>query len=223
MKAMLNVDYTALASEWEILHLLIHRNRNQHHQAKWWKFVAIIHRTLKRLLQTPIKCQKKREKKRAKAHGADSRDETLRPGLTLNPTMIRPPNRIELAKKLVYGIIPKAYTAFYRLIAQGQYLQLGLVLIAITAKIWSLLRQDERVFGGDKKTVQVGSDEVGELITRQGRRQNDTLQAEATSQGAQLFDDDDKDDNVVELQDDKNNLSITKTKKDDDSEFKFFS
>ncbi|ODQ76103.1 hypothetical protein LIPSTDRAFT_41460, partial [Lipomyces starkeyi NRRL Y-11557] len=102
----------ALRNELEVLHLIVHRNKNQHRQAKWWKYVSIVHRNLKNLVSVP----QKRQKEEAKFEK-------------------------EVVRYLVYRVIPKAFKAFHRLIAHGQYVTLGLVLLATVARIWSILRQ----------------------------------------------------------------------------------
>lgn len=39
-----------LASETEILHLIYYRNKNQHRQASWWKFLSILRRKCQQLV-----------------------------------------------------------------------------------------------------------------------------------------------------------------------------
>lgn len=39
-----------LASETDILHLIYYRNKNQHRQASWWKFLSILHRKCQQLV-----------------------------------------------------------------------------------------------------------------------------------------------------------------------------
>jgi ribonuclease MRP protein subunit RMP1 len=50
---MANHALEALQSEVQIIHLLYHRNRNQHRQAKWWKYFSILHRRCMQLAHTP--------------------------------------------------------------------------------------------------------------------------------------------------------------------------
>lgn len=42
--------YKSLLNEFQILHLLYHRNSNQHRVAKWWSYINIIHRHLRKIL-----------------------------------------------------------------------------------------------------------------------------------------------------------------------------
>ncbi|KAK9380330.1 uncharacterized protein V2V93DRAFT_254740 [Kockiozyma suomiensis] len=46
----IDLDIPVLKNEYEILHLIVHRNNNQHRQAKWWKYVGVVHRNVRKLI-----------------------------------------------------------------------------------------------------------------------------------------------------------------------------
>lgn len=43
-------EYQQLISTHQILHLTIHRNKNQHRRAKWWKWLSLLFRSLGKLI-----------------------------------------------------------------------------------------------------------------------------------------------------------------------------
>jgi len=135
MVQVINLNILELKNELEILHVIIHRNKNQHRQALWWKYLSIIHRNLKNLVMIPQKLgdEKPYRKKRMKDRCSVSFD------------------HVERCEYLVYKVIPKGYMAFQRLIAQKQYVPLALVLVACIAKIWNILQKDENIFRSKKK------------------------------------------------------------------------
>ncbi len=50
-KTILNSSqFQSLKSEFEILHLLYYRNKNQHRRSVWWKYLSILHRRSRRIL-----------------------------------------------------------------------------------------------------------------------------------------------------------------------------
>ncbi|KAK7206007.1 hypothetical protein BZA70DRAFT_277701 [Myxozyma melibiosi] len=246
----INLDIPALTKEYKLLHLIVHRNKNQHRQAKWWKYVAIVHRNVRKLIsvkqdlskaefvkrrrrrrraskqtQTQTKTMDAAEKRGSgkKKNGSKTAPQTSSPEEINHSQDYEPPkfahlqlseltlvkeeseketraqdrdtkreevrkkarskkheglkasttsgleeiyrsqaipdfdhpefNHIECAEYLVYKIIPKARNALMRLIALKQYIPLAMTLIAIFAKIWVLLRQDQKIFRPRKKGV----------------------------------------------------------------------
>ncbi|KAK9429505.1 hypothetical protein V1505DRAFT_373932 [Lipomyces doorenjongii] len=216
----ITLDIPALRNELEVLHLIVHRNKNQHRQAKWWKYVSIVHRNLKNLVSIPQERHKKEakfeedvvrvgrvEKKRRKFERKEANKETRERGEMKNVALPQPKekkaivfsrtdeseatglirldlslqdlkpirfNHVERAEYLVYIVIPKAFNAFHRLIAHRQYVTLGLVLLATVARIWSILRQDSRVFKPSRKNLPITDstttiredDDFGQVVRR---------------------------------------------------------
>ncbi|KAJ8100883.1 hypothetical protein POJ06DRAFT_249746 [Lipomyces tetrasporus] len=212
----ITLDIPALRNELQVLHLIVHRNKNQHRQAKWWKYVSIIHRTVKKLVAVPQARQQQEGKPRPKKdvvrvgkkdrqrrRGSERRKVNREAETENAPTTkakkmvfrrteqskatglvkldmslgdVEPIrfSHVERAEYLVYRVIPKAFNAFHRLVAHGQYVTLGLVLLAAVARIWHILRQDTRVFKPSGRTIPVTdntttvgeTDDLGLVIKR---------------------------------------------------------
>ncbi|KAL3448636.1 hypothetical protein BJX65DRAFT_275289 [Aspergillus insuetus] len=88
-----------------ILHLIFHRNRNQHGRAKWWKWLSMLKRSVWNLSQT-----------RGSGQG------NLRPAEFYR-------------KYLAEWIVPKCYVAFSGVVADVQFSPLGTVLLATLAQL----------------------------------------------------------------------------------------
>lgn len=46
----MNLDAPALRQSSKVLRLLFHRNKNQHRQAKWWKWFSMLKRSVGKLI-----------------------------------------------------------------------------------------------------------------------------------------------------------------------------
>lgn len=46
----MDLDIVQLRESAKILHLLFHRNKNQHRQATWWKWLSMLRRCLAKLI-----------------------------------------------------------------------------------------------------------------------------------------------------------------------------
>lgn len=93
----------ALINEYQIVHLIYYRSRNQHRISTWWKYFSILHRKLRWVVQHP--------------------DD----GTTI--TFLR--------KRL----LPKCYWEFNLILALGQFINLGITLIGVVAKVDALLAE----------------------------------------------------------------------------------
>lgn len=101
-----------LQNEFSILHLIYHRNRNQHRALVWWRYFNMIHRYIRKILDL---------------HGKNRN------------AMAKVIHELQRKK-----IMDKAYWEFNSIIALGQFVTLGLTLVGLLAKIWSIL-EPERV------------------------------------------------------------------------------
>ncbi|KAK9374636.1 uncharacterized protein V1513DRAFT_445513 [Lipomyces chichibuensis] len=250
----ITLDIPALRNELEILHLIVHRNKNQHRQAKWWKYVSIVHRNLKNLVSIPQERHKNEakfekpvvrvsrgEKKSRKIESNEANKEAMERGEMKNVAVPLPKekkalvftrtdgieatglirvdlslqdlkpirfNHVERAEYLVYRVIPKAFNAFHRLIAHGQYVTLGLVLLATVARIWSILRQDARVFKPSTKNLPVTdntttireNDDFGQVVRRRADKDLDMI-----AQFARIRDDEEE---INMVQDSDSDVSV---------------
>lgn len=95
----------ALVNEYQIVHLIYYRSRNQHRISTWWKYFSILHRKLRWVVDNPE-----------------------------DGTTIR-----YLRKRL----LPKCYWEFNLMIALGQFINLGIALVGVVAKVDALLAELE--------------------------------------------------------------------------------
>lgn len=122
---VLEKKYKELVNEYELLHLLYHRNRNQHGSAEWWNIFNIIHRQLRHILKLLVDLQNLKTKK----------------------TVADRKQRVYLAIKylIIKKIFTRGYYQFNGIIALGQYITLGLALVGSLGKIHELLLEFEGV------------------------------------------------------------------------------
>jgi ribonuclease MRP protein subunit RMP1 len=100
------MENVKLRHEYSLLRILHHRNKNQHHVAKWWRDLN----TLKRLL-TKLISMKDLQSKQC----------------------------YDLVYKLKKYTIPQCYRSFNNIVALGQFITLGLVLLGLLARINSCI------------------------------------------------------------------------------------
>lgn len=136
---MLNKEFQ---SEVQILHLIYHRNKNQHRQAKWWKYFSILHRRCNQLVVL-----------------TNSKDHD-------NSTKIA-----SIAHYLVIKLIPTCYNYFHGVITQGQFVSLGITLIAILARLRSQLlsvcdSSDNQNKENNKVSIQSKEVDIGQIMSR---------------------------------------------------------
>lgn len=47
------MDYTQIRDVYSMVHLIFHRNKNQHGKSKWWKWFSMLRRSILKLLAKP--------------------------------------------------------------------------------------------------------------------------------------------------------------------------
>lgn len=108
-----------LETEFGILHLLYHRNYNQHHVAGWWKLLNMLHRNVRKILER-LRSIEDTKKILAKER---LYDEATR-----------------IAQHMIKsGLFKRASYDFNSIIALGQFVTLGMVLIASLSAIYSVV------------------------------------------------------------------------------------
>lgn len=122
-----------LTNEYYIIHLIYHRNRNQHRLLIWWKHFNIIHRKLRQIVKLFIERDEANNQKKK----------------TLKENEIVKVSNYLIRKK----VLSKAYYEFNGIIALGQFLTLGLALVASLSKISSILIQIKGVNQDSKDKV----------------------------------------------------------------------
>ncbi|KAK9471811.1 uncharacterized protein V1510DRAFT_419070 [Dipodascopsis tothii] len=167
-RAAVGARRAELVCELEVLHLIVHRNRNQHRLATWWKYVGIVHRNLNYVLTNTEAASKRRDRSlercERRAQEALARGEI---GLLAH-------DPIDRIKYLVYRVLPKACRAAYGVISTGQFVPLGLTLVACFSKLWWVLKNDVLGAATPAKSEKAeepvpaedGSD-LGEVIARE--------------------------------------------------------
>ncbi|ODV97908.1 hypothetical protein PACTADRAFT_401 [Pachysolen tannophilus NRRL Y-2460] len=107
-----DVQIKSLTNEYEILFLLYHRNKNQHKSSKWFKYLNILVRYLRKLLLLLL----------PKTRGKNLKERQL-----------------GIVKYLLRYIIPDSYSAFYSILNLGQFITSGFALIGCLSKIYGIL------------------------------------------------------------------------------------
>lgn len=166
-----------LTNEFEILHLLYHRNKNQHHSSIWWSNFSILHRKLRVILLDLIDINEVLTKKRiskipasqrnpfksgkskkitAKTSNTSSADNNINKKKKLNnkdcKSILNHKKKeiLNVAKYLIVNKIPKCYNDLYSIIELGQYITLGFALIGLVSKIYYILQRIEGLEKVDK-------------------------------------------------------------------------
>lgn len=143
-----------LKKEYGILHLIYHRNHNQHRVLIWWKYLNIIHRHVRKILKFLIDLE-----------------------LIKNSQKIRQKKQqiLDIIKYLIKRkVFTKAYYEFNGIIALGQFVTLGLALLGNLSKIYCILRSFKGVDIICKPNIideapvihleQSGIDDLGEIV-----------------------------------------------------------
>ena len=110
--------YKSLTTEYDTLYLLYHKSKNQHHNQKWFMYLNIMIRTLRKILKLQIDIQR----------------------------IKKSPKKIEYKKKQIVTLCNKiikisrdAYWAYNSILALGQFITLGFSLLGSLSKIHSLI------------------------------------------------------------------------------------
>lgn len=134
----LDESLTSLRNEYAAVYLIYHRNKNQHRALSWWKYLNMIHRSLRKII---LSHDQKEYKK-------------LRDNIN------------ELQKR---KILDKAYREFNGIVALGQFVTLGMTLIAVVSRIWNLLEPERQVKQlvtqkQPSSSLQDTGDDLGEIV-----------------------------------------------------------
>ncbi|RLV83520.1 Ribonuclease MRP protein subunit RMP1 [Meyerozyma sp. JA9] len=148
----------SLRNEYQLMQLMYHRNLNQHRQARWWRYFSILKRNVQKLLQLFDDLQSMPKKAT-----------TIHKGI------------IEICTYLIRRkIFTKAYYEINTILALGQFIALGFALLAMLARVRSLVLE---IDGVDRLQVNVEApaivdthgdfDEIGEEIERENKVKNE--------------------------------------------------
>lgn len=118
---MTDEQINILTNEYEILHLIYHRSKNQHRQQVWFKHLSILNRKLRSILKLLYDTQIKK-------------------------TLHKSNQILEVIKYLVAKkVFKRCFYEFHGIVALGQYINLGFALLGSISKIYCLLIDFEGV------------------------------------------------------------------------------
>lgn len=172
------IDTDSLARELDVVHLLYHRNRNQHRHSIWWKQFAILKRR------------------------GDLIVDLLRQKPQPNVSLIE-----VHVKYVVLKIIPRAYRLFHGVLTHGQYINLGFALIALVSRLFVLLRESMKVedsalrrpsrllssretslkaFSGGAEEADIGQSVSRDVVEHVVGRKSQKTETESTQDGREI-------------------------------------
>lgn len=125
-------DLEAFERESEILHLILYRNRNQHHVSHWWKYFKMLHQKCFQLVDEYAKRTKQRERQSMKKKNKKRFD-------SRTPIWVQSKRIGQIAVFLYTKLIPSAHRNFHGILSQGAFITIGLALLGATARIYSLI------------------------------------------------------------------------------------
>jgi ribonuclease MRP protein subunit RMP1 len=142
-----------LRDESDLLHLLFHRNKNQHRLLKWWQWLSTLRRNLTKLLAE---------------HDMITSAKTTP---TRKAAVAKFTERVVFMRTVV---VPSAYTAFGSVIESRVFAPLGMVLIGVLARVWKIIRPSEEELEKEREAAKAltekGTDldmELGVVISRE--------------------------------------------------------
>ncbi|PKY06899.1 hypothetical protein P168DRAFT_120958 [Aspergillus campestris IBT 28561] len=141
------MDKEKVTAVYSVLHLVFHRNKNQHGKTKWWKWLSLLKRATMNLLKS-LECEL-----------APSRSKSIVD---------------KHAKHLATSVIPKCYCAFSTVVADGQFSTLGIVLIATLARLTKAMAIDKKLGCPPQKSrvpaipdrSYTPKEDIGEVLSR---------------------------------------------------------
>ncbi|OAX81141.1 hypothetical protein ACJ72_04524 [Emergomyces africanus] len=142
------------------LHLIYHRNKNQHHGAKWWKWLVMLKRSTGQLMKAMRRWELERE--RDDGYGEDGEG-----GIGIKV--------LERMRYMHVCVVPRCYVAFSTVVADTQFSVLGVVLLAVlaqAARSVAHVEEPETSTGNllpapaTTSTNRDGNVDVGEVVTR---------------------------------------------------------
>ena len=148
-----------LTHEFNLLHLLFYRNKNQHRLSKWWKDLSLLRSNVRKLIseleslqelqtgkpaapalagsgmtKTQLKKLRKMEKEKANAAHIQTA------GISGVDAIVKARERVDARLRLLRrGIIPRAWVAFTGVVATIQFSALGMVLMGVLGRIYETI------------------------------------------------------------------------------------
>ena len=145
-----------LRDDLDLIHLLFHRNKNQHRLLKWWQWIATLRRNLSKLLfeHDLITAAKTTPNRNAAVANYEA--------------------RLAFMRRVV---VPSAYAAFGTVIAMKSFAPLGLVLTGVLARVWVIIRPTEGELKAAEATqaatMAALDAEMGVVVSREAYAESD--------------------------------------------------
>ncbi|KKZ64981.1 hypothetical protein EMCG_09107 [[Emmonsia] crescens] len=114
------------------LHLLYHRNKNQHGGAKWWKWLAMLKRSMGELVRAVRRWERVRDD-----DDDDEEEEEEEGGGGFRAKVL------ERMRYMHVWVVPRCYVALSTVVADKQFSALGVVLLAVLAQAAQAVAQVE--------------------------------------------------------------------------------
>ena len=159
-----NLTLEKLVPVQQLLHLTVHRNKNQHRITKWWGNLQLLRRNIKKLVE--MLESKEAEYRRGK--------EAL----------------LKMSNWMAAEIVPRTYLSFSAVVADNQYASLGLMLMGCLARVnacvsfpRSRVSSEEAELGIEVRSTRtntvIPSEDFGEAITREEEKLEEEIINEA--------------------------------------------
>lgn len=143
-------DRQLLQQELDLVAVLHHRNKNQHHGASWYKYLKYLKSCLSRVLSIPVL----------------DPDSTISKAKRLAQDKILAQFEHERESFLVRA--RAIYLGFSQVVGTGQYVPLGLVLLGVLARVWKI------ILGPQEQGLASAQDTEDEVILEEGLEHSDT-------------------------------------------------
>lgn len=167
-------DRAILRHELDLVTILHHRNKNQHHGATWYKYIKVLKSALTRIIAID-------------ESAINSKAERARVDELLGHQ-----ERFSRERLAFLGRTRSMYLSFTQIVGTGQYVPLGMILLGILARVWKVLIgpgpaapiaevvvADESA--NEHRSSDVGEDDEGVVVQR---GQDELLCAQARSTGS---------------------------------------
>ncbi|GMM29512.1 hypothetical protein DAMA08_022570 [Martiniozyma asiatica (nom. inval.)] len=128
----------SLTTEYQILHLIYHRNKNQHGSQFWWKHINLLHRHLRRLIQLILDLEEWPNNHKVKFHKITKSFKIENISIDKNHLNLAIEKEI---RYIVKKVLPGCYWAFMGIIELGQFINIGFALIGVLGRSWSILSE----------------------------------------------------------------------------------
>ncbi|KAK6541679.1 hypothetical protein TWF694_007471 [Orbilia ellipsospora] len=175
-----------LASERNILHLLVYKSKNQHKSSLWFKWLRMLKSSIERII-SHLQETYQPTSPPSPAHSdtsssnddEDPKDDGNAAKLqNLKITLLKDEIFKSHLSRLHVAIIPNAFTAFTHLITSTQYAGIGMVALACLARVSTLLQPFTEVENTDigidiKQPQAVNNDEILKTTNENGEREGE--------------------------------------------------